>query len=495
MVGEAIPGTLHQPDDCDVLVVGSGIAGLSAAIVAAELGSRVLVLESEDSIGGVSAISGAACCVVGTPLQQEQGIVDTVDLALNDWVTTGGPSADLEWAERYLADSLAEVYEWCEDLGVRWSNSIGQAEGNSVPRLHLPVGYGRAVVDAAVARARQLGVRTEVGAVADRLILDADRVAGVRATIRGVRLEVRAGAVIVCTGGFAGNHDLVMELAPRLRSVRRVLSGSGPTARGGGRSLLDCVDAQYADRSAIWVYPNGTPDPDDESGKRGIGVRALTDDIWLNSRGERFHDESLRGGASGTAAILGQPGQTAWTVFNESSLADVLLNNNEYWATPGAMRPGAMDEFFARSRYAWRADSAGELASLLDMPAGGVIDTFAEFNSAIDGCLDTEPKFGRSLAGLRRIDGPGLIAIQYFPMAHKNFGGVRTGPDCGVLATSGEPIAGLFAAGEVAGMAGGNINGRAGLEGTMFGPSVYSGKVAGRAAADTAAPMRSLGRT
>jgi predicted oxidoreductase len=107
-------------------------------------------------------------------------------------------------------------------------------------------------------------------------------------------------------------------------------------------------------------------------------------------------------------------------------------------------------------------------------------ETMREHNRARRLGRAVDPDFGRPLAGLKPIDEPPYYAIQFFAAARKNLGGVRTDEDCQVVRTSGEPVPGLFAAGEVAGMAGGHINGQAALEGTMLGPSLFSGRVAGR---------------
>jgi len=101
------------------------------------------------------------------------------------------------------------------------------------------------------------------------------------------------------------------------------------------------------------------------------------------------------------------------------------------------------------------------------------------YNRAFDAGGKQEPAFGKSLAQSKRFDTPPYWAIQLFPLARKNFGGVKTDIRCRVLNRHFEPIAGLYAAGEVAGMAGGHINGKAGLEGTMLGPAIFSGRVAG----------------
>ena len=108
------------------------------------------------------------------------------------------------------------------------------------------------------------------------------------------------------------------------------------------------------------------------------------------------------------------------------------------------------------------------------------------YNRCFDEGREKEPNFGKSLKGAKKFDTPPYYAIQIFPLARKNFGGVKTDLHCRVLNKYFEPIPGLYAAGEVAGMAGGHINGKAGLEGTMLGPSIFSGRIAGGWAAHEA---------
>jgi predicted oxidoreductase len=483
----------------DLVVIGSGVAGLAAAVEAAAEGLDVVVLEAAAEIGGASVMSGAVCCIVDSPLQRSLGIVDSVELAMADWARTGGPTADLDWARRYVTDSATDVFAWCVDLGIEWE-TIGRTEGNSVPRWHAPKGWGRAIVEALLARATSLGVRVLTSTPARRLVLDGGAVVGVEigggggtdggatydgatnggATNGGEMLA--ASAVAVCAGGFVNRMEMVLRHAPHLRALPRLLSGGSPTAVGSGHDLLAACDAQFANLDHIWVYPTGTPDPRDPSGTRGLGIRGVVSEIWLNGDGRRFHDETERGGRSGTNALLAQPGQTAWSVFAAEEADHVLLIDNEYFGTPSGPDPLGMAEFWAESAHVRTAESPEELADVLGMPEAAVAESVLAFNDMVRSGAATDPLTGRALAGLGPLTGP-LVAVQLFPMAQKNFGGVRTGPNCEVLTTSGVPIAGLYAAGEVAGMAGGAINGRAALEGTMFGPSLYSGRVAGRAVA------------
>ncbi|GGF11882.1 FAD-dependent oxidoreductase [Subtercola lobariae] len=507
----------------DVVVVGSGVAGLSAAVESAERGARTIVLDANSTIGGASVMSGAACCMVGTPEQTALGVDDSVELALADWQRMGGPSADLTWAEAYLRDSNADVHDWLSGMGIRW-NVPQFAEGNSVPRWHIPVTFGPGIVDALLDRLRVLGVVVLTGVAVVELVRgdngdvvrggdggrengddgDGDddgggdgarstngaRIAGVRVTGSPDFDELSAEAIIVATGGFVNNRSMLEELSPRLAALPRFLSGGAQTATGSGHQLVREAGGEFASLQNIWVYPTGTPDPQDASGSRGLGIRGATTELWFNLDGDRFSDEVQRGGHSGTNALLEQPGQTCWNVFDASELPSILLIDNEYYARPAGPNPVTTAEFWRESNYVILADTPAEFAERAGLPVERVVAAIAAFNQALADGLETDPVTGRSLAGLSPVGPGGIVAVQMFPMAQKNFGGVRTDLDCRVLDGAGSPIAGLFAAGEVAGMAGGTINGVAGLEGTMFGPALYSGRIAGRVAAAEALATR-----
>jgi predicted oxidoreductase len=464
----------------DVVVVGSGVAGLAAALEAAAAGARVAVLEREPTWGGASRMSGARCLIVDTPLQRAHGIVDDVEAALADLVAMGGPTADRRWARAYLAHSRTEVYDFCERLGIEWL-SVTHTEGNSVPRWHCPAGWGRAIVDSILARAQAQGAQLICGAEVTDLVVDGRAVRGVLADVEGVATRYVASSVIVCAGGFAGNHAMVRRASPTLEGLPRVLAGSAPSATGQGRGILERAGAQFSNLDHVCMKV-GTPDPQDPDGLRGLIVLNVAGSIWLNSKGRRFYDETRHGGPSATAAVLAQPGQTVWQVFTAAELSDVRLMDNEYWGSPGCQRPDAIPEFVESSAYVWQGDNPAELATAIGLPVDAVEQEVASFNAAIAVGMEAEPDFGRPLDGVSSLNGPGLVAIQLFPLSQKNLGGVQTDPECQVIGLDDVPIDGLFAAGEVAGMAGGSLNGQAALEGTMFGPCLYSGRVAGRAA-------------
>jgi succinate dehydrogenase/fumarate reductase flavoprotein subunit len=143
-------------------------------------------------------------------------------------------------------------------------------------------------------------------------------------------------------------------------------------------------------------------------------------------------------------------------------------------------------ELLDNSPYIRKADTLAELAKKMEVDVPAFLATVDRYNKACQQKLETEPEFGKPLKSSKPFDTPPYYAVQMFPLARKNFGGVKTDLQCRVLDKHFEPVAGLYAAGEVAGMAGGHINGRAGLEGTMLGPSIFSGRVAGGWAAHAA---------
>jgi len=157
-----------------------------------------------------------------------------------------------------------------------------------------------------------------------------------------------------------------------------------------------------------------------------------------------------------------------------------------YYREGGRDRRDKVQELLDHSPYIKKANALDALARAIDVDVPTFLGEVTRYNEAFDAGLKRDPSLGKSLAESKRFDTPPYYAIQLFPLARKNFGGVWTDLRCRVLTASATPLAGLYAAGEVAGMAGGHINGQAGLEGTMLGPAIFSGRVAGAWAAHEA---------
>ncbi len=469
--------------EVDVAIIGTGGAGLAAAIEARAVGARVALLEQAETLGGASIISGGGCFIVGSPLQEASGIQDTPDQAFEDWVKWGQGSADEVWARYYIDHSLHDLYFWAEALGVRWVD-LHHQEGNRVPRWHKPENNGLGLTTALIDAAQSKGIKeiltsTEV----TKILMENGRVSGVQAvhSKSGETVEIHSRALLVATGGFNSNIDMVRAIRPDLQRFK-IMEGAGNGAQGKGHKLVQEIGGYLTHMENIWFYIYATPDYRDRQDKRGLVFRKTPGYIWVNQQGRRFHDESLSGGASATPAVMAQDPPHAWAVLDASMAAKMEIADPYYRSGDKILR-NKIQELLDNSPYIRKADSLPELARKMEVDLATFLSTVERYNRACESRLEREPDFGKPLKQSKKFDAPPYYAIQLFPLARKNFGGIKTDLKCRVLDKHFEPIPGVYAAGEVAGMAGGHINGRAGLEGTMLGPSIFSGRVAGAWAA------------
>src|SRR5215510_13721293 len=192
--------------ETDVAIVGAGGAGVAAGIEARDAGARAIAFEQSADLGGAAIISGGGCFIVGSPLQKAMGIHDTPDLAFDDWIAWGGPSADAVWARYYIEHTLHDLYHWAERLGVKWADLKAQ-EGNSALRWTRPERSGLGLMTSLIESFRQKGgeiiPETEITA----LRLEGGRVTGLEGcnAKTGEPVAVSSKAVVVATGGFNSN--------------------------------------------------------------------------------------------------------------------------------------------------------------------------------------------------------------------------------------------------------------------------------------------------
>ena len=418
-------------------------------------------------------------------MQKARGIHDTPDLAFDDWIKWGGPSVDTVWARYYIDHTLHDLYHWTETLGVSWADLKPQ-EGNSVLRWTRSerngLGLMTHLVESFCRKGGEIIGETEITG----LRLEGGRVAGLegRNARTGEPIAVESKAVVVATGGFNSNLDMVLEFYPALRNDK-VLVGSGPGSTGSGHTLVRQAGGYLTHMDHIWFYVYATPDYRDPAQRRGLVFRMVPGYIWVNQQGRRFHNEALSGGNTATPALMAQTPRHAWAIMDAPMTATMEIADPYYRNGDKVAREKVM-ELLDNSPFIRKADSLSELARSMQVDVPEFLATAGRYNKACEQQLETEPEFGKPLEGSKAFDTPPYYAVQMFPLARKNFGGVKTDLECRVLDKQFAPISGLYAAGEVAGMAGGHINGRAGLEGTMLGPSVFSGRVAGGWAAQAA---------
>jgi flavocytochrome c len=467
----------------DVVIVGAGGAGMAAAIEAASRGASVIVAELDSTYGGTTAQSGGGCFAVGTPLQRKKGYEDSTDLAFKDWIRWGQGQVDEEWARYYIEHSLHDLYEWLEGLGLVWED-VSFTEGNTVPRWHRPKGSGKLLAMKLYEAAKQKGVEKWLfDTRVEKIVEKEGRVIGVTGTNRktGEKVELYGKAVVMATGGFAGSVEAVQRYAPWLMKYRFYVAGNS-NCTGMGHRMIEEVGGYFTHMDNLWIYVYATPDYEDPKGKRALVLRSFPKgtDIWVNAQGKRFHNEDLSGGATGTPAVLAQNPPFAWSVNDAAAEEQIFVSEPSYTADFARMHEKKLN-LLHNSPYIVKAASLRELALKTGVEPDTLIDTVERYNKFVSMGVDLE--FGRNVQDLKKIEKPPFYAIQFFPAVRKTTGGVKTNLKCQVLDKLFTPMPGLYAAGELAGMAGGHIQGKACLEGTMLGPSIFSGRVAGAWAA------------
>ncbi|WP_137157215.1 FAD-binding dehydrogenase [Rhizobium sp. FKL33] len=344
--------------DCDVLVIGGGLAGLVSAVEAADRGLKVIVLdqEGEQNLGGQAFWSLGGLFFIDSLEQRRMRIRDTFELARQDWFGSAGFDRPEDlwprlWAEAYLDFASGEKRAWLYQQGMRWFPVVGWAErggsladghGNSVPRFHVTWGTGPGVLAPFIRRARE---QEKTGRLTfrfrhqvDGLVVANGAVTGARGSVladdpvlRGQRssrdivgdFEISAGATIVASGGIGGNHDLVRRNWPveRLGQPPRFMV-SGVPAHVDGR-MIDIAQGAGADvinPDRMWHYTEGLRNWDPIWPNHGIRILPGPSSLWFDALGRRFPAPYMPGfDTLGTLkAILATGHDHSWFILTKA---------------------------------------------------------------------------------------------------------------------------------------------------------------------------------
>lgn len=473
----------------DAIVVGAGLAGLSAAVEMGRGGVDVLVVEMNSMAGGHAVMAGGVA-IVGTPVQENAGILDSPDLAYEDWMewTEDG---DPKWTRFYVENSREMIYDWATELGVEFVRAA-PAHANSVPRFHFTAGRAVHLVLPIYRTALSLpSVSFQWNKRAERLIVENGRIAGV--VVRDLRTDevitLRAPNVVLATGGFESDLERVLaNWTPGLPAPQRLLIGSAVSATGSGHDMAVAAGAALTKMNRHYIYVNGLVSPRDPE-----GIRALTagndSSIWVNVQGERFTNEA---GFDKDILVdlLNQDGSTYWAIFDENTRDD-FGSRGAAWLNTATDGHPLLDN----PDTANKAQSLEELAAMAGLPSEALIASVQQFNRMVEAGVDTEfGRFGQVGNVPPKIAQPPFYAVQMFPMTRKSMGGVAIDMQGRALNDEGQVLPGLYAAGEINGSVG--INGKHGMDGMFLGPALLTGRLAGMTiAAEHAAETEALATT
>jgi uncharacterized protein len=552
----------------DAIVVGAGLAGLTAAAELTRAGKRVLVLDQEgpNNLGGQAFWSFGGLFLVDTPEQRRLRIHDSLELAWQDWSGSAGfdrlddeDSWSVQWARAYVEWAAGEKRPWLEQRGITFVATVGWPErgrlradghGNSVPRFHIAWGTGTGVVkpfvDAAHAavdgglltiwhrhRVDELLVSGGVVTGLRGVVLADDSAPRGEATNRDVvaDFELSAPLVIVTTGGIGANHEMVRRYWPeRLGAApRSMLTGVPAYVDGRMLDIAASAGVRLVNRDRMWHYTEGVRNWSPIWPGHAIRILPGPSSMWFDALGRRLPEPCFPGfdNLSTLKHLRTMPDiaeyDHSWFVTTQRIVRkefglsgseqnpDITSGDKREFLRQRVWNKAAPDpvEAFKRHGEDWVvADRLDELVARMneiapDAPPLDAGDIRAQIAARDAQLANAFTKDGQIMAirNARRYigdrlartapphaildpaSGP-LIGVKLHILTRKTLGGIQTDLQSRALDGSGAPIAGLYAAGEVAGFGGGGVHGYNALEGTFLGGCLFSGRAAGRDAAE-----------
>ncbi|MGZ7442429.1 flavocytochrome c [Paenibacillus sp. TH7-28] len=440
-------------DSADIVVIGAGGAGMTAAIEAQSLGAKVILLEKMPMVGGNTVRAEGGLNAAGTEYQKAQGIEDSPELHFEDTMK-GGKNLNNPDLVKVLTENAKDSVEFLKENGAELSE-VGKAGGASVPRIHRPEGgeaAGNFIVMALKKKLEELQIDVRLQHEVTEILTDKDgKVSGVKGTDKdGKTFSIGAKAVILTTGGFGANLDMVAKYKPELRGFATT---NAPGAQGSGIGLAQALGAKLVDMEQIQIHPTTIPGDGVliTEGVRGDGA------ILVNQEGVRFTNELLTRDVV-SQNILAQKDGIAYLIFN-----DELREN--LGATETYFEMGLVEE----------GQTLAELASKIGVDAAALEQTVNRYADMKNKGADED--FQRDDMRLDFTKGA-YYAIKVTPGIHHTMGGVAINTQTQVLNESDAVITNLYAAGEVTG----GVHGGNRLGGNALADIVTFGRIAAQEA-------------
>jgi fumarate reductase flavoprotein subunit len=439
--------------ETDIVIIGAGGAGLTAAIEATQKGAKVIVIEKNSFMGGNTNYATGGMNAAATPLQKEKGVEDSPELFYADTMAGGHDLNDPVLLKK-LTEESAGAIAWLEGIGAVLTK-LSRSGGQSVDRTHTtadgsPIGsYLMSVFEKNI---ESLGIEVRLETKAIEILNDGNRATGIVVeTADGQTYKINAKAVIIASGGFGANQDLVVKYKPELAGFGTT---NHPGATGDAFFMIDTLDVATVDMEQIQTHPTVVPGKNEmiTEGVRGEGA------ILVNRTAKRFINE-LETRDVVSKAILAQEGKTAFLIL-DSGVEERLASVTKY-KKMGLLIEGA---------------TIAELAQKLDLDVATLEKTMSDYNTYFKNQKDTE--FDRRVLAGELSTGP-FYAVEVAPAIHHTMGGIKINDTSEVLNNGGEVVEGLFAAGEVTG----GIHGGNRIGGNAVADIVVFGRIAGNQAA------------
>ena len=492
--------------EADVVVVGAGGAGMTAAITAAGEGKSVVILESQSMVGGNSVRATGGMNAGKTVYQDENefgesaGVEKTLKTAAekyadNETITALAKTVSEQWAAyqanptgyfdsvelmeldtmiggkgindpelvETLCENSADAIDWLDEHGITLHN-VSSFGGASVKRIHRPVNaegktvsVGSYMIPLLQENCEKAGVKMMLDTTATEILTDANGAAvGVKATgASGETVTVNAKAVVLATGGFGANLDMVVKYKPELKGF---MTTNAPGIQGQGIEMAEAIGAATVDMDQIQIHPTV------EANTAALITEGLRGDgaVLINAEGKRFIDEvGTRDVVS--AAEIAQTGSYSWLVVDQA-MVDA----------------SSVIQGYIKKGYTVTGETYEELGKAMGVDEAAFAETMEKWNGYVE--AKNDPDFGRTSFANPLNTAP-YYAVKVTAGVHHTMGGLKINANTEVLNEKGEVIPGLFAAGEVTG----GVHGANRLGGNAVADFTVFGRIAGAAASDYAA--------
>ena len=440
-------------NDYDVVIIGSGGTGLSAAIQANELGMKVAVLEKEEELGGNTNRASSGMNAAETNVQLHHGVIDNVADFYHETYKDGGRLNDKDMLG-YFVYHTAPAIDWLADHDIKLDD-ITITGGMSKKRTHRPASMapiGGFLVKSLLKVVAQEDIPVfNKTKVTELRRADDGRVNGVKVDADGITKIINAKAVILATGGFGASKEYIKRFRPDLESYKTT---NQPGATGDGLKLAENVGAELMQMNLVQVHPTVQQDNPHVyligEAVRGEGA------ILVNAEGKRFVNE-LNTRKIVSNAITALPEHSAYLILDQGIRDHVKAI-----------------EFYDKVGLVVHGETIEDLAKKINVDPSNLKQTVATCNQAVENHDDAE--FGRTTGMDRGITNPGFFAIHIAPAIHYTMGGIHITPKTQVLDGNGDIIKGLFAAGEVAG----GLHGNNRVGGNSIAETIVFGRQAGQ---------------
>jgi len=463
----------NNDQDYDVIVIGGGGAGMAAAIQAADSGAKVALLEANKKLGGSTALAGGIFYAAGTTVQKAAGIADTSEALFADVKAMNGDTVATDVLRRLSTDAPG-TFEWLIGLGVQFPvEKLASPNGRTVPRSHEPEGFGAKIVEQLDYALSRRPVDVACNTRVRHLVTDA------QGKVVGVQVDdevIRANAVVIATGGYGANAQLVARMLPKAARVGDWVWHIGcSTNRGDGLLMAEEIGAKIAGRDSALLLMT----PNFYKELEVIGPDWV---MMVNGKGERFVREDAAYWEV-SEALEAQDSPRAFCILDQQLLENAkphprVLEALAQGAITLSWVPRVLQEQAAQGRLAQSPTIHG-LAEKIGVDPERLSRSLDRYNAAVHAARDAD--FGKGPDSLKPIESPPYYAAEVRPaVLIVTGGGVTINADAQVLNAEQKAIPGLFAAGETTG----NVYGRYYVgSGYAIASSLTFGCVAGREAA------------